>query len=412
MILVMLRVMALSLLRDRAGLVLVFVLPPLVFIVFASVFAAGASGKLDVRASVVDQTDSADSRRLFDSLQRRLGGRLARSPNVAALEDAIASGRVDAGLVLQGDLATTPTPVTVLIHPGRRTAGEVLTAQVTATAGQDLAELMLRRDVARLGPILDLTPAQIDRVTGASAGFAPPPPFVAQRVLSGGDPLLVYYAGAVSILFLMFTAMQGAMSLIDERTAGLRAIADGGGEAEDTIRMPGGDFEGRAGESAPCKSGAGGIAPLLGGRMLWLTGLGVVQALVLFLVAALVYGVPLLTNLAAWAATAVCAAAASAGIALGLAAACNTREQAQPVSTFAFLILAAVGGSMAPRFLMPEALQTLGWLTPHAWVIEAYQTVLWRGLVNTTVFQAWTVLSSFAAAGFLAALWIEGRRRL
>ena len=44
MILVMLRVMALSLLRDRAGLVLVFVLPPLVFIVFASVFAAGASG--------------------------------------------------------------------------------------------------------------------------------------------------------------------------------------------------------------------------------------------------------------------------------------------------------------------------------------------------------------------------------
>jgi ABC-2 type transport system permease protein len=385
MILVMLRVMALSLLRDRAGLVLVFVLPPLVFIVFASVFAAGASGRLDVRASVVDQTDSADSRRLFDSLQRRLGGRLARSPNVAALEDAIASGRVDAGLVLQGDLATTPTPVTVLIHPGRRTAGEVLTAQVTATAGQDLAELMLRRDVARLGPILDLTPAQIDRVTGASAGFAPPPPFVAQRVLSGGDPLLVYYAGAVSILFLMFTAMQGAMSLIDERTAGLRL---------------------RLGLSA------GGVAPLLGGRMLWLTGLGVVQALVLFLVAALVYGVPLLTNLAAWAATAVCAAAASAGIALGLAAACNTREQAQPVSTFAFLILAAVGGSMAPRFLMPEALQTLGWLTPHAWVIEAYQTVLWRGLVNTTVFQAWTVLSSFAAAGFLAALWIEGRRRL
>jgi ABC-2 type transport system permease protein len=385
MILVMLRVMALSLLRDRAGLVLVFVLPPLVFIVFASVFAAGASGRLDVRAGVVDQTDSADSRRLFDSLQRRLGGRLTRSPNVAALEDAIASGWVDAGLVLQGDLATAPIPVTVLIHPGRRTAGEVLTAQVNATAGQDLAELMLRRDVARLGPILALTPAQVDRVTGASVGFAPPPPFAAQRILSGGDPLLVYYAGAVSILFLMFTAMQGAMNLIDERGAGLRL---------------------RLGLSA------GGIAPLLGGRMLWLTGLGVVQALVLFLVAALIYGVPLLTNLAAWAATAVCAAAASAGIALGLAASCNTREQAQPVSTFAFLILAAVGGSMAPRFLMPEALQTLGWLTPHAWVIEAYQTVLWRGIVNTTVFQAWTVLSSFAAAGFLAALWIEGRRRL
>jgi ABC-2 type transport system permease protein len=67
---------------------------------------------------------------------------------------------------------------------------------------------------------------------------------------------------------------------------------------------------------------------------------------------------------------------------------------------------------MAPRFLMPEALQTLGWLTPHAWVIEAYQAVLWRGLVNATVAQAWIVLASFAAVGFVAALWIEGRRRL
>ena len=62
MILVMLRVMALSLWRDRAGLVLVFVLPPLVFIVFASVFSAGATGRLDIRAGVVDLTDSADSR--------------------------------------------------------------------------------------------------------------------------------------------------------------------------------------------------------------------------------------------------------------------------------------------------------------------------------------------------------------
>jgi ABC-2 type transport system permease protein len=385
MILVMVRVMALGLWRDRAGLVLVFVLPPLVFIVFATVFSAGASGRLDIRAGVVDQADSADSRRLVDSLQRRLGGRLIQLPDIAALEDAIASGRVDAGLVLHGDLATTPTPVTVLIHPGRRAAGEVLAAQVNAAAGQGLPDLMLRREVAVLDPILALTPDQVRRATGAPSGLGSAPPFVAQRVLPGGDPLVIYYAGAVSILFLMFTAMQGAMSLIDERRAGLWL---------------------RLGLST------GGAAPLLGGRMLWLTALGVIQALVLFQVAAVVYGVPVLTNLAAWSATAVCAAAASAGIALALAAACNTREQAQPVSTFAFLILAAIGGSMAPRFLMPEALQRLGWLTPHTWVIEAYQTVLWRGLVNAMVLEAWTVLASFAGAGFLAALWFEARRRL
>ena len=385
MILVMVRVMALGLWRDRAALVLVFVLPPLVFIVFASVFSAGASGRLDIQVGVFDQIDSADSRSLIYDLQRRLGGRLTWSPNVAALEDAIESGRVDAGLVLQGDLAGTPTPITVLIHPGRKAAGEILTAQVNAAAAQDLPELMLRREIAQLGPLLALTPDQVRRSGQTALANVSTPPFAAQRILPGGDPLVIYYAGAVSILFLMFTAMQGAMSLIDERRAGLSL---------------------RLGLST------GGVAPLLGGRMLWLMALGVIQALVLFLVAAVVYGAPLLTHLAAWSATAVCAAAASSGIALALAAACSTREQAQPISTVAFLILAAIGGSMAPRFLMPEVLQTLGWLTPHTWAIEAYQTVLWRGLVNRTVLEAWTVLAGFAIAGFLAALCLEGRRRL
>ncbi len=210
MILVMLRVMALGLLRDRAGLVLVFVLPPLVFIVFASVFSAGATGRLDIRAGVVDQIDSADSRQLANSLRRLLGGRLTGSPDVAALEDAIESGRMDVGLVLRGDLADTPTPVTVLIHPGRRAAGEVLTAQVNAVAGRDLPGLMLRREVARLDPILALTPDQVRRATAPPLGLGSPPPFAAQRILPGADPLVAYYAGAVSILFLMFTAMQGA----------------------------------------------------------------------------------------------------------------------------------------------------------------------------------------------------------
>jgi ABC-2 type transport system permease protein len=385
MILVMLRVMALSLWRDRAGLVLVFVLPPLVFVVFASVFGAGISGRLDIRAEVVDQTNSTDSRRLIDALRHRLGGRLIGAPSVAALKDAIQSGRADAGLVVVGDLAEAKTPITVLVHPGRKAAGALLTAQVDAVATQDLPELMLRRETARLAPILQLTPDQDQRLTAAPLDAARSPPFAAQQILPGGDPLQIYYGGAVSILFLMFTAMQGAMTLIDERRAGLR------------LRQV---------------LSAGGIAPLLGGRMLWLTALGVFQALVLFTVAAIAYGVPLLENLAAWSATAICSAAASAGIALGLAAACRTREQAQPVSTFIFLVLAAIGGSMAPRFLMPEMLQRLGWLTPHAWVIDAYQTVLSRGLVDTAVVQAWAVLSGFAAAGFVAALLIEGRRQL
>jgi len=384
MIFVMLRVMALGLWRDRAGLVLAFGLPPVVFIVFASVFGAGASGKLDVRAGIVDQAASAQSRRLTTALDRQLGGRLAAYHDAAALKDAVANGRVDAGLTLRGDLGVDPAPATVLIHPGRRAAGEVLTAQVNAVAARALPDVMMQRELQRLSPLLALSRDQLGRL-GAAPQPPPAAPFVTEEVLSGGDPIVIYYAGAVSILFLMFSAMQGAMSLIDERRSGMRL---------------------RLGLSV------GGVAPLLGGRMLWLIGLGVAQALLLFGVATVVYRIPLLQSLGPWLVTATCAAAAAAGIALLLAAACQTREQAQTISTFVILILAAVGGSMAPRFLMPAALQALGWLTPHAWVIEAYQAVLWRRIVDGQVLEAWLALAGFGATGFLAALAIEGRRKL
>ncbi len=384
MIFVILRVMALGVWRDRAGLAMTFALPPLVFIVFASVFSAGASGKLDVKAGIVDPAATADSRRLSAALNHQLGGRLIAYPNRAALQDALADGRVDAGLVIAGDLGFDPGPVTVLIHPGRRAAGEVLTAQVKAVAENALPDVMMARELVRLGPLLGLSEEQLDRLS-RRPGLAPAPPFVTQQVLSGGDPIVIYYAGAVSILFLLFTAMQGAMSLIDERRAGLRL---------------------RLGLSA------GGVAPLLFGRMLWMTALGVAQAFVLFIVAAILYHIPLVQSCAPWTATAIAAAAASGGIALALAAACPTREQAQTLSTFVVLILAAVGGSMAPRFLMPAPLQALGWFTPHAWVIDAYQTILWRRVVDAQVFAAWAVLASFAGAGFLIALTIESRRRL
>jgi ABC-2 type transport system permease protein len=32
-----------------------------------------------------------------------------------------------------------------------------------------------------------------------------------------------------------------------------------------------------------------------------------------------------------------------------------------------------------PRFLMPEVLKDLGWLTPNTWALEAYSGVFWRG---------------------------------
>ena len=73
------------------------------------------------------------------------------------------------------------------------------------------------------------------------------------------------------------------------------------------------------------------------------------------------------------------------------------------LSTFVILILAAIGGSMIPRFLMPPWLQQLGWATPHAWVIDAYQGALWRDEGAGELYRAWIVLAAIGAAGLVIA---------
>ncbi|KSB87374.1 ABC transporter [Caulobacter vibrioides] len=385
MALAMMRVMALELWRDRAALVMTFLLPPLVFLIFSSVFAGTSGDNLQPKIAVADQAGTEASRRVAAALLKSPDVRAETAPDAAAVRGRVKSGQVDAGLVIRADPGRSGRPFLIVADPSRAVAAPLTQARTQQALAAAAPDVVLHRSVESLTPALGaLTPAQSARVEAAAAQLRARPPAVqddlfAREDIAGarkGGAVIAYYAGAVMILFALFSAMQGALSLMEERRAG---VAD---------RL---------------LAGVAGMGPVVTGKFLFLTAQAFVQAAMIFVVAQVVYGVEALQHLALWLPTTLAAGVCSAGLALGLVSLCRTRDQAQMLSTFVILVLAAVGGSMAPRFLMPAWLQSLGWFTPHAWVIDAYQAVLWRDAGIGAVYKAWLVLAAVGAAGLLVA---------
>jgi ABC-2 type transport system permease protein len=389
----MVRVMALNLWRDRGALLMTFLLPPLVFLIFSSVFAGTTGDNIQLKLAVADTAHTPDSGRLVAALVHSPEVRAETAPTADEVRRRVKAGLADAGLVIRADPASADKPFLIVADPSRAVAAPLAQARVQQVLANALPDVTLRRTIIQLEPALGgFTDEQVENADSAAAlmretnthddgGF-----FEREAVRNArtGGGVIAYYAGAVMILFALFSAMQGALGLMDERTTG---VAD---------RL---------------LAGTAGMGPVVSGKFLFLVGQGVLQALLIFVTAQLVYGVAVVQHAALWLPTTLAASACAAGVALGLVSVCRTRDQAQMLSTFVILVLAAIGGSMVPRFLMPPWLQTIGWFTPHAWTIEAYQAILWRDAGIGAVYKAWCVLTAAGLLGLAVAHVLARRLR-
>jgi ABC-type multidrug transport system permease subunit len=151
-------------------------------------------------------------------------------------------------------------------------------------------------------------------------------------------------------------------------------------------------------------------AEILIGKLVPYLLLNLAQVATMFAVGVVVlplFGAPRLAvgHPLALAAISVAASLSATGLGLLLASLARTREQIGGLGTLLVLTMAALGGVMVPRSVMPESMKAIGLATPHAWALGAYQDVLVRGLGLAAVAPALGVLLAFAVAFFAVALW-------
>lgn len=156
-----------------------------------------------------------------------------------------------------------------------------------------------------------------------------------------------------------------------------------------------------------------GIGPvrLLAGKMIPFFIVNLVQVVFLFLIG--LYLVPALggdqltlgRNPEGLVLVAVAASLAAVSYALLVAQVTSTIEQATIVSGVLNIIMAALGGVMVPRFLMPEAMQDIGSYSPMAWGLDGFFDILLRNGTVLDVLPEVGALLGFAALMLCLAVW-------
>ena len=329
------RVSWISLRRDRAALLLTFALPLVFFTVFASVFAELDStdpGVIEV--GLVSESGGVFSEELESVLGESGSIALHRVASVDEARAAILRQDLQAAIVLGPDFDEQVD------------LGETAGVRILGDSSNPLVAPALS------GHLMDAVIRTAGRLGDESETVEEPLAITLEDAVGGPDrkASTAYFAAGLGVLFLMLSISNRAGMMLEERDNGTLE------------RM---------------LSTQLGLNTYLAGRALFLALLGLLQITVMFLWAALAFDLPLWSHLPGFIVMALLSAISAAGFGLMLALLCRTREQLTAASIVVVLILAAIGGNLFPRFLMPGWLESLGWYTFNAWALDGFQQVFW-----------------------------------
>ncbi len=387
----------LLLLRDRTGLLVLFLMPAILVVVITLVQenVMELTGQNKTLVLLLDQ----DQGELGSLLRKQLdAGNLElvvwdeKRHDSADLQAAVAGGEYQIGIVIpkgassrfleeterlfQQDNGTekpkniVTTSLRLFVDPGIM-AG--LRAGVTAQLQMSLTTIALEAKLAMLsrtlqgtlgtlGVPLDRTPLDGDKLPAlfrqpmlnltedpgasrAAGGLAPYNP-VQQNV------------PAWALFGMFFTAIPIAGSILQERRSGI------------SIRLA----------ALPVS-----LLVLFAGKAVAYIGVCLCQFLLIVLIGTFLFphiGLPCFTismHLTAVLLTVLLSSLAACGFGIFLGVACNSYEQASTLGATTVVAAAALGGVMVPVYAMPHAMQRLSIISPLNWGLTAFQDLLLRG---------------------------------
>jgi ABC-2 type transport system permease protein len=345
------------LLRDRMAFAMLLGMPIMLIVVLSFALKSQyEEGELHLNLPVIDNDASPSSESLIQTLREtegvavniRKAGDEDRIREQVRDGDYIAAVIIPKGFADSLDQPNTGT-LTVLLDPSE-TASQGIVESVVLGAAQRVAN----GGAVNEGP----APVRLDtQLTGASQE-----PDVYEQNVPG-------YA----ILSAFFMTMFVAGSILAERFLG-------------TFRRL---------HAMPVSGGVIFLGKVLAGF-----SVGIAQMTLLFAFGFAVFGLRLGDQPLGLVPITVGVVAAATGLGVLIAGFTRTDQQATAFGTLAVLTMAALGGSMVPRFIMPDTMQTIGLITPHAWAIEGYHDIIVRdeGLVD--ILPAFAALVAFAAVFF------------
>lgn len=356
--------------RDRLGLFFIVLLPLILIVMLGMTYGSGSGA----RVGVVDLDGGPLARDLVSSIEEAPGVQIEiRSfDTVDALRDASARGFVEFGLAIPADYDAalrggSDTSVTY-VAPPTTVAGAVRSTVERAVAGQ-AALFRAARFVAATGVPFDQALAAARTSEATAPGIAVATQSVAEASTTSGFDL-----GAESqvILFMFLTSLTGAVELITTRQLGV------------SRRM----------FATPT-----GAWTIIAGEALARVAVALFQGFFIVLASSLLFGVDWVDPLAT-ATIVVIFAFVCGGSALLVGTIATNPSQAGAVGAGFGMLLGLLGGTMVPPEVFPDLMRTLSHLTPHAWAMDAFRTLLLQGGGVAAILGSLAALVVFAGALF------------